>query len=41
MLEHLWIEVQGKNKKLSYLIGIVYQLSTEIAKKQNRLKKLA
>ena len=32
-LEHLWAEVKGKNKKSPYFIGIVYQPSSENAKK--------
>ena len=32
-LEHLWAEVKSKNKKSPYFIGIVYQTSSENAKK--------
>ena len=32
-LRHLWVEVKGKNKKSHYLIGVVYQPSSENAKK--------
>ena len=39
-LEHLWVEVKVKNKKLPYLIGIVYQPNSENAKKIQGIKKL-
>ena len=32
-LEHLWVEVKDKTKKSPYLIGVVYQPSSENAKK--------
>ena len=40
MLEHLWIEVQGKNKRLSKLIGIVYQNSPVNAKEIKWIEKI-
>ena len=39
-LEHLWVEVKGKNKKTPYLIGIVYQPSSENAKKIEWIEKI-
>ena len=39
-LEHLWFEVNGKNKKWPYLIGIIYQPSTENAKKIEWIEKI-
>ena len=39
-LEHLWFEVNGKNKKSRYLIGIVYQPSSENAKKIEWIEKI-
>ena len=39
-LEHLWVKVKGKNKKLPYLIGIVYHPSFENAKKIDRIEKV-
>ena len=38
-LEHLWVEVKGKNKKSPYSIGIVYQPSSENAKKIEWIEK--
>ena len=38
-LEHLWVEVKGKSKISPYLIGIVYQLRSENAKKIERIEK--
>ena len=32
-LEHQWVDVNGKNKKSPYLIRVVYQPSSENAKK--------
>ena len=39
-LEHQWVEVKGKNKKSSYLIGVVYQPSSENAKKVEWIEKI-
>ena len=39
-LEHLRVEVKGKNKKTPYLIGIVYQPSSENAKKIEWIEKI-
>ena len=39
-LGHLWVEVRGKNKKSPYLIGIVYQPSSENAKKVEWIEKI-
>ena len=39
-LEHLWVYVKGKNKKSPYLIGIVYQQSSENAKKIEWIEKI-
>ena len=39
-LEHLWVEGKGKNKKSPYLIGIIYQPSSENAKKIEWIKKI-
>ena len=39
-LEHLWVEVKDKNKKSPYLIGIVYQPSSENAKKIQWIEKI-
>ena len=39
-LEHLWVEVKGKNKKSPYSIGIVYQPSSENAKKIEWIEKI-
>ena len=39
-LEHLWVEVKGKNKKSPYLIGIVLQPSFENAKKIEWIEKI-
>ena len=39
-LEYLWVEVKGKNKKSPYLIGVVYQPSSENAKKIEWIEKI-
>ena len=39
-LEHLWVEVKGKNKKSPYLIGVVQQPSSENAKKIEWIEKI-
>ena len=39
-LEHLWVEIKGKNKKSSYLIGVAYQPSSENAKKIEWIEKI-
>ena len=39
-LEHLWVKVKGKNKKSPYLIGIVYQPSSENATKIEWIEKI-
>ena len=39
-LEHLRVEVKGKNKKSPYLIGVVYQLSSENAKTIEWIEKI-
>ena len=39
-LEHLWVDVKGKNKKSPYLIGVVYQPSSENAKKIEWIEKV-
>ena len=39
-LEHLWVEVKGKNKKSLYLIGIVYQPTSKNAKKIEWIEKI-
>ena len=39
-LEHLWVEIKGKNKKSPYLIGVVYQPSSENAKKIEWIEKI-
>ena len=39
-VEHLWVEVKGKNKKLPNLIGFVYQPSSENAKKIEWIEKI-
>ena len=33
-IEHLWIEVKGKNRNHSYLLGTVYQPNSDIASKE-------
>ena len=38
-LEHLWVEVKGKNKKSPNLIGVVYQPNSENAKKIQCIEK--
>ena len=37
-LEHLWVDVKGKNKKLPYLIGVFY-LVPKMLRKLNAWKK--
>ena len=39
-LEHLWVEVRGKNKKSPNLIGVAYQPSSENAKKIEWIEKI-
>ena len=39
-LEHLWVEIKGKNKKSPNLIRVVYQPSSEKAKKIECIEKL-
>ena len=39
-LEHLSVEVKGKNKKSPYLIGVVHQTSSENAKKIEWIEKI-
>jgi len=39
-IEHLWIEVKGKNKHSSYLIGVFYQPSSEAKHKLEWIGKL-
>ena len=39
-VEHLWVEVKGKNKKSPYLIGVVYQPSFQNAKKIKWIEKI-
>ena len=39
-LEHQWVEVKGKNKKLPYLIGVFYQPSSRNAKKIDWIEKV-
>jgi len=39
-IEHLWVEVKGKNKHSSYLIGVFYQPSSETKHKLEWIGKL-
>ena len=39
-LEHLWVEIKGKNKKSPYLIGVAYQPSSKNAKKIEWIEKI-
>ena len=39
-IEHLWIEVMGKNRNHSYLLGTVYQPNSDIASKEAWLQTL-
>ena len=36
-IEQLWLEIKGKNKKSSILLGIVYQLSPQVEEKMECL----
>jgi len=35
-IEHIWIEVKGKNKNSNYLVGCFYQPSSVEAEKRSR-----
>ena len=39
-IEQLWLEVEGKNKNHSFLIGTVYQPNSDIASKEEWLQSL-
>ena len=39
-LGHLWVEVKGKNKKSSYLTGIIYQYNSENTKNIEWIEKI-